>query len=144
MICQICMKECDEKIPFADYDEDETHNDIAVEVESTISIDTRIHKVKGIMCALCMREGKKLPVPKVELAKSVEDERRERLARLASKHGARSARDAFRLYEEATTPPESELDRLLGKTTPSSTRLTSDVLIVDDPEDEDDVSSMEW
>ena len=148
VICQICMKECDEKIPSDDYDEDETGNDVAVEVSSSISIEAKVHKVKGVMCALCMREGKKLPIPRIELAKSVEDERRERLTRLASKHGVRSARDAFRLAEEEEIPADAELDKILGKREHKAARLGGDVLIVDEEEEDDEVElsleDMSW
>ena len=135
MICQVCMNECDGKIPFDEYDEDETPDGVAVEVSTSISIETKIHKVKGTLCALCLREGKKLPTPRVELAKSVEDERRDRLRELASRHGARRASRGFMAYEEETVPGDEELDKILGKREHKSTRAGGDVLIVDDEEE---------
>jgi len=140
------MRECDEKIPHDEYDEDETSDEVAVEVESTISIETKIHKVKGVLCALCLREGKKLPIPRIELAKSVEDERRDRLGRLASKHAVKHASRAFRLAEEMGLPADDELDSLLGEKKPKPARMESDVLIPDEePLSEDPMSTgYEW
>lgn len=113
--CTKCKRELEDSIPQADYDEDETDDNVGISISMEVKDGARVLTVGGILCAACMRRGAKIPIPpKIEVVSSPLDELRKR----EGLHMAKTMRAVIDLEEqEEAEEADKIITTILGETT---------------------------